>query len=196
MWWLARWWGIVFLIFTGVTVNPHVISVKCCLLLDWIWMNRRPKGRVRLMLNNWPLMKSFFRLHSDSDINILKHQLLLHLRPNTHLSVNHVTSSPRARPPISFISALFHTSSTWTGGVRLMWGVSNADWTAVSAWCSGRPPDVCVCCSTSPYTHTPLDFPKLLLAGILWAFKTRQHSHLIPLWKCWACLHRSHTVSS
>lgn len=34
VWWLAGWWGIVFLICMGITVNVHMISRKSCFFLD------------------------------------------------------------------------------------------------------------------------------------------------------------------
>lgn len=59
-----------------------------------------------------------------------------------------------------------------------MWEVTNADWKAVSAWCSSRLPDVCVCINDCSIQHT---HRVTQLADILWDFKTSQHNYLILL---------------
>lgn len=137
-------------------------------LCEYGWIDRS-EGELRLFwIYEWPLMKHAF-------IPIHKWTFKLHPVPrptcNTHLaeSVSELLllwliNSKFTRSTVNHWLCLYSFLDWFHMILRdsLVWGVSNADWTAVSAWCSSRLPDVCVSASlivpliTHTHTHTPI----------------------------------------
>lgn len=100
-----------------------------------------------------------------------------------YIDINLLQTHPEHDLPL-VLSFLDWFHMVWRGS--LMRGVTNADWTAVSAWCSCRLPDVCVSASlivplnTHTHTHCSTFLPTCYLQVFYETLKPGNAS----IWSC------------